>query len=194
VPIDDATPPHGCRMNQFLKALIVVLSVGVLVQIGIRSLRPELPVRADIERGDLVDIPVVSVGDDAKASLFLSDVMPGRCRFVVLASRSCRWCDEMQISWTVRDLNDRLDLPHDWGVFWVLLEEEDLAFFDPAFPTRTYTTPRESRIEHRLRIPGVPSHLVLDREGRMLELSLGGSPPRISAPSAEDCTLAKDAS
>ena len=143
--------------------------------------------------GENIDMPVVS--DSTGATSALSDVKPGTCRYIVIASLTCPYSKALAARWIVTALNDPrgMSMPKGWETFWVIGESQSGVgnFFESDFPVPTYHSLRGFDDFRRSGVVGVPFHIVLDSEGRVRSGGLGAELlPR--AAFQEDCAISPD--
>lgn len=124
--------------------------------------------------GELADEKVV---DSEGVLRTLRNIGAGKCRLVVLAATTCPHCVQLQTRWTVQTLREGKTWGQEWAVFWVTLDRGVGSFFDPEFPTETFVSVDGLGMLARLGLSGVPSHLVLDRNGRLVTKGLGADKP-----------------
>lgn len=143
--------------------------------------------------GERVDALVVS--DQEGAATRLSDIGAGKCRYVVLGTRSCPHANIAADRWLATALNDpaHADMPDDWMSFWVAADDVTGRgeLFDPAFPTPTFYAKDAVALIESAGMTHSPFHLVLDRSGVIVAF---GSERRLLSLGAfgADCTIDPD--
>ncbi len=143
--------------------------------------------------GRPVDALVVS--DENGTVQSLSDVGAGKCRYIVIGTRTCPYARTAAYRWMSTALNDPAgdSMPDGWQAFWVAAEEvtgrDDL--FDPAFPSPTFYVRDKVDFIGSAGLSHSPLHLVMDRRGVVVD---AGSERRLLPASAflDDCTIAAD--
>lgn len=132
---------------------------------------------------------------DSTASWELSDLRPGQCRLVVIASSICPFCKEAAVRWTVTGLQrpEDLELPNGWQAFWVFIEpgEPVPEFTDPSFPVQRYFASDNASFMVEAGVVAFPYHVVLNRDGTVIQAARGAPLPGDRTPRS-DCTLATE--
>ena len=105
----------------------------------------------------------------------LTDVAPGKCRYVVIYASSCSFARAAASDWRRIAKHDEDLLPDDWDVFWVSLEQLTDAdiLTHPDFPWSVYTVENPTEARGTIGMNGLPSHILLDREGKVVEAGSG---------------------
>jgi hypothetical protein len=126
-----------------------------------------------------------------------SDLSSPSCRYIVLYSPTCPACRRLSNTWRGLWDADASPLPPTWRL--VFVTEAELPDIDPVaakgFPFRTNPLLSRSEWERFLKFVGlnaVPSHIILDKNGKLLETEIGAALWR-STQYADDCTIRHEA-
>lgn len=116
----------------------------------------------------------------------ISSIEQGYCRYVVVYSTTCAAARGTAAQWQRFARTEPVRLPDDWKILWVSLDPLSDAdvLADTDFPWATY----EFETPGRTGLTTTPSHLLLDREGRVLEVAPGAALWKAER-YAPDCTI-----
>ena len=188
----------GLSKARVLDAVAMLLLVGIAIHgvqrwTAIRDARQtqEAMLAAAPAVGRSVDALVVS--DEGGTVQRLSDVGAGKCRYIVIGTRTCPYARTAAYRWLSTALNDPDGdrMPDGWQAFWVVADEttgrRDL--FDPAFPSPTFYVRDQVAFIRAAGVSHSPLHLVMDRRGIVVD---AGTERRLLPTSAflDDCTIA----
>ena len=188
------------RQSKALDAITVVLLAG-LAAYGLQAWTQARDAR-DIRDAMLAAEPAVDrsvdalvVSDEGEVVQRLSDVAAGKCRYIIIGTRSCPHAKTAADRWMSTGLLDPAGdwMPDGWQAFWVVADEVtgrgDL--FDPAFPSPTFYVRDRIAFIRSAGVSHSPLHLVMDRRGVVID---AGSERRLLPASAflDDCTIAAE--
>jgi hypothetical protein len=185
---------------ELLDAVAMLLLLAFLV-LGASGARRWLEARSDRQTrevmasatsaiGRRIDVSVVSDLDGSVKPL--SDIGTGKCRYVILGSRTCPHTLKAAYRWMLTAQVDSSGgaMPEGWEARWVVLDETsgrgDL--FDTTFPSPTFFARNRLDLFRESGVLYMPMHLLLDRQGFVIAAGL----ERRLLPSAAflpDCTL-----
>lgn len=183
-----------------LDAIAVLLLMGIAgfgvqrwTQVRDARRTEEAMLAAKPALGRSVDALVVS--DEGGVVQRLSDVGAGKCRYIIIGTRTCPFARTAAYRWMSNALNDPAgdSMPEGWKALWVVAEQStgrgDL--FDPAFPSPTFYARDAIAFIRSVGMSQSPVHLVMDRRGVVIE---AGGERRLLPGSAfrDDCTIAAD--
>ena len=143
--------------------------------------------------GRFVDALVVS--DEEGTVQRLSDVGAGKCRYIIIGTRTCPYARMAAYRWMSTALNDPAGatMPDGWQAFWVAAEEVTARgdLFDPDFPSPTFYVRDKIAFIRSAGLTQSPLHLVMDRRGVVIN---AGGERRLLPASAflEDCKITAD--
>lgn len=185
---------------RMLDAIAVLLAVGI-AGYGLRGWTETRDARRTQEAmsaatpvlGRSVDALVIS--DEGGAVQRLSDVAAGKCRYIIIGTRTCPHARMAASRWMSTALNDPAGdrMPDGWQAFWVAAEEVTARgdLFDPAFPSPTFYVRDKIAFIRSAGFTHSPLHLVMDRRGVVVD---AGGERRLLPLSAflDDCTITAD--
>lgn len=173
--------------GKVVKISIGALLAGALVQGAVLVLRGW---SAAAVEAPSTGVPVdIALRDVNGRSVDLASLYPGLCKYAILASTSCPYCDNLQVRWTVRGLHNGVEVPEGWAVFWILNEQEPSGFFDQQFPVPYFVSQRYDELFARAGVNGTPAHMILDRDGSFVSSGMQ-TPLPTSSTLGKDCRLA----
>ena len=193
-------PPTGGKLLRTLDVLTVILFLGTSVSAyaawaasrDTRQLFGAMTA-ASSPVGRKIDAMVVSDLDGTVQPL--SDVAAGRCRFVVVGSRSCPYARAAAYRWMITALNDPAGatMPEGWEALWVSTDEITGRgeMFDSGFPTPTFFAQDRIAFIRSAGISHTPFQFILDRNGTVTAVD---HEPRLFPVAAfqDDCTILTD--
>jgi len=114
------------------------------------------------------------------------------CRYIVVISASCGASADLVRTWS-RGTERGPSLPADWRVLWLSAsDEESMAGVMPKeFPFPVYYPSGSADVLGKLGVDAVPTHLVLDKTGRIVEGGVGADAPD-PARLRPDCSIAPE--
>jgi hypothetical protein len=174
---------HTDRLLNGTVVLVVLITLARAFELPQMIRRP-----AKIKPGVRVEQKVTGGGLERAAGL--SDVKPGKCRFLVIYSPTCGACLALAHQWKQDLRGDESPFPAGWEVAWV--SSQDSAFSarlqPPGAPVANLFASAGVSWVESVGITGYPSHVILDRDGRIVSGGLGGFlSPKESYKS--DCTV-----
>jgi|SRR5690606_30725790 len=158
-----------------IAASLVVLAIAQAIAGEITDRRFRLQGAPRDPRGELASVEVWLPG--AADPVPLSRVAAGECRLVIVYESTCpasrtaarRWVQDM------RATADTAALPTGWTALWVSLDPiaDTNAILPNPFPLLTATAVSRLTVLSSLGVRSSPSHVVLDRDGRIVLVGQG---------------------
>lgn len=129
---------------------------------------------------------------DPTGHLALSDLAQGLCTYVAVYAPRCGGSQVGLMQWrqVLASYDETYHTPGEWQVLWVSvdpLSHNEPSIFD-GLPFRVFEVVTQGTLEAEAQIEAYPAHLVLDRDGRLVQAGVGlpfPEPDRLSS----DCTL-----
>ena len=187
----------GARVLDAIAVLLLagIAAYGVQRWAGIREAQQtqEAMLAAATALGRSIDALVIS--DEGGIPQPLSDVGSGKCRYIIIGTRTCPYARRAAHRWMSIALNDPTGdrMPDGWLAFWVAAEEVTGSgdLFDAAFPSPTFYVQDKIAFIRSAGVTHSPLHLVMNRRGIVIDT---GSERRLLPMSAflDDCTIAAD--
>lgn len=145
------------------------------VQIGL-NLRGNWASAASAEANPIGSVPNIALRtwpDNVQTQL--TDIEPGSCRYIVVYASSCGFARGAASDFRRIALRQGAELPSDWRIVWISLNELSASDVpaQPDFPWPVYTAEDPITARNSVGARGLPSHLILDRSGRVLAAAPG---------------------
>jgi len=126
----------------------------------------------------------------------LAELNPGVCQYVVVYWDRCEHCQRLARHWTQDIVTSMGPIhPADWAIVWVsrFSFSDEASITLPPHPIElALATDDSDQLSLELGIEAYPSHLVLDRAGRILERGQGGPLPRHPDRFSSSCVITEE--
>lgn len=173
-------------MHLTINHAIAALGVAAIVQLSASFWAgddqvPEPPM------GDYITSQVVPTGGGTAVPLY--SLALGRCVYLIFADPGCPYSRAQAAHWEVTMNHDSAAIaPGSWRIVWVATAGSGSTnqLWGPRFPAAQYTA--HPSVLRSAGLKGVPSHVVLDRSGRLTAASNSAAlPPYRNF--KDDCTI-----
>jgi len=160
-------------VDRVLNVLLAVATVTVVAWMA-PAVRAHAPAPPSLAIGDTVRGAIVQRDGHVRPLL---DVYPHTCRYVVFYAPTCPASTALAHQWHQTFVLDPHILPENWRAIWVSTESAAPSATHPfVLPARTESaySVNSGYWSRAVGVTGVPFHVVLDRDGRLISTGTGG--------------------